>query len=173
MKVRNDNEIFKRIDDFPNYLISNLGNVYSLRKKSFLRPCDDGHGYLMLHLCKDNRQYVKKVHRLVAEAFIENPNCLTDVNHKDENKKNNNVNNLEWCTRKYNINYGSRTQRQIKTVSKPIKMLDKNTNEIIAIFNSSYDASNKTGINEPNINSVCNHKRKTAGGYKWEFLSEV
>ena len=165
-------EEFKEIQDFPNYQISNYGNVFSKNRNKILSPCDDSHGYLMVHLWKNNRQYVKKIHRLVAETFLENPNNFQDVNHKDENKKNNNISNLEWISRKDNLNYGTRNQRANATRKKPVYQIDKDTLDIINKFDSAKDASKQTGINSSNITQVCKHSRKTAGNYIWKFVEE-
>lgn len=168
-----ENEIFKEIKDFPGYYISNFGRLYSCKKEKFLSPCDDKHGYLMLHLWKNNKQYVRKIHRLVAESFIENPENLSDVNHKDENKTNNYVENLEWCSRQYNLNYGTRSKRQADSISKAVNMINKETQIILSTFKSSYDAYRQTGINAGHITQVCKHNRKTAGGFLWEYAQEV
>lgn len=98
------------------YQISNLGRVKSLRdnhgnyREKILNP-SNRKGYLIVSLCRKGRKREFKVHRLVALHFIDNPNNYSQVNHKDENKENNRVDNLEWCTPKYNSNYGTRTQR--------------------------------------------------------------
>lgn len=113
-------EIFKPIKGYEGlYEISNLGNVKSLsrngkgigkgksRKETILKPQKNNVGYLFVCLCKNGIQKNFTIHRLVAEAFIPNPNNYTEVNHKDENKTNNYIDNLEWCTHKYNLNYGN------------------------------------------------------------------
>lgn len=114
-------EIWKDINDFPNYEISNFGRVRSKthfdsigRKKEgqYLRPGFDGKGnYLHVNLYKNGRSFSKNVHRLVANAFLENPNSYSEVNHIDEDKTNNTASNLEWCSHKYNNNYGSKCGR--------------------------------------------------------------
>ena len=98
------------------YQVSNLGRVKSLNynhtsREKILKAREDKVGYLYLNLYKNNKRKTHKVHRLVAQAFIENPNNYPQVNHKDENKSNNRVENLEWCTHRYNLNYGTRNQR--------------------------------------------------------------
>ena len=91
------------------------------------------------------------------------------VNHKDENKLNNNVDNLEWCTQKYNNNYGTGIERRRQKIIKPVVMCDKNTKEKIKIFESITEASEKTGITLGNISKVCKGQRKSAGGYFWKY----
>ena len=103
-------EIFKEIKGFEDYEVSNYGNVRSLKRNIVLRP-SFANGYLHVGLYKDGKKFVKYIHRLVAIAFIPNPNNLQEVNHKDENPQNNKAENLEWCTHEYNLNYGTRNER--------------------------------------------------------------
>lgn len=108
-------EVWKDIKNYEGlYQISTYGRVKSfprkgaLRKEKVLKPYKDGKNYyFVVGLHKDGKKQYKLIHRLVADAFIPNPNNLPIVNHKDENKENNNVDNLEWCTYKYNSNYGN------------------------------------------------------------------
>lgn len=93
------------------YEVDALGNVYSLIHGIKLKPNDSKCPYYHVHLMKSGKRYAKKIHRLVAEAFIPNPDNLPQVNHKDENKHNNNVDNLEWCTALYNTRYGTGIER--------------------------------------------------------------
>lgn len=107
-------EIWKDKKDYEgHYQVSNCGRVKSIKfgKERILKPFTDGRGYLYVNLCKNNKQKTYKVHRLVAEAFLPNPNNLPMINHRDENKSNNSVNNLEWCDVKYNNTYGTRIER--------------------------------------------------------------
>ena len=117
-------EIWKDIQGYEGlYQISNLGRVKSLgriitnkirtyyREDLILSPGKDKDGYFQVQLYKNGINKMRKVHRLVAETFILNPNNYPCINHKDENKQNNHVSNLEWCTVKYNQNYGTRTER--------------------------------------------------------------
>lgn len=105
------NEIWKSIEGYDHpYKVSNRGRV--LGKYGILRPYDNGYGYLVVDFRKDGKRKHLKVHRLVAEAFIRNENNLPEVNHKDENKHNNDALNLEWCDSSYNKKYGNgRTAR--------------------------------------------------------------
>lgn len=138
-----EKEIWKPIKDYENlYEVSNNGKVRSLirevvvknkygavstrmTKPKELKPQKRGE-YYIVWLCKNGKPKQYYIHRLVGETFIANPNNLRDINHKDENKLNNNVNNLEWCTHKYNMNYGNRNKIISIKASKPRKKkLDK------------------------------------------------
>ena len=162
------------------YEVSNLGRIKSLSytknngrmyrprnyKEKIIKTYVDAFGYVYVMLAKKGeKQKHGKIHRLVAEAFITNENNLPMVNHKDENKQNNSVNNLEWCTAQYNLNYGNRS----KKYSKRIEMIDIKTNKVIKCFESIREAEDKTSINHSHISSVCHNNRKTAGGYKWRY----
>lgn len=97
------------------YAVTSCGRVWSYKRNRFMTPLDAGYGYMVVCLRKDGKQINKRVHRLVAEAYIPNPEGKEQVNHKDENKKNNCLNNLEWMTSKENCNYGTRNARISKT----------------------------------------------------------
>lgn len=105
-------EIWKPVTDYENlYNISNLGNVFSIRSQRNIKPTKNSKGYLIVGLCKDKKRKNWLVHRLVAEAFIENPQNYPEINHKDESPLNNKASNLEWCTHKYNMNYNNLGKR--------------------------------------------------------------
>ena len=99
------------------YAIDENGNVFGYKRKKFLKPLTDSSGYYQVVLCKNGLQKRYLVHRLVAETFLTTTESKAFVNHKDENKTNNSVENLEWCTHKYNCNYGARN-KQISESSK-------------------------------------------------------
>jgi hypothetical protein len=101
-----DKEVWTLVQgyDYP-YEVSNFGRV--LGTKGILKPYDNGYGYLVVELRQNGKKKHLRVHRLVASAFVENPNGFPEVNHKDENKRNNKSSNLEWCTSSYNKKYGS------------------------------------------------------------------
>jgi hypothetical protein len=96
-------EIFRTIEDYPNYMISNLGRVKSL-SGLIKRQCDNGNGYMYVDLYKNNKRKKYKVSRLVAKYFVDNPNNLPVVNHIDFNRKNDKATNLEWTTQRENAN---------------------------------------------------------------------
>ena len=113
-------EIWRPIKDYEKlYLISNLGNVFSIKRKRNLKVIDSHHGYKRIQLYKNGKFITCALHRLVANAFVENPHQYNEINHTDENPSNNIANNLEWCDRLYNIHFGDRLQ---KNVSKSCKM---------------------------------------------------
>jgi hypothetical protein len=186
-------EIWKDIKGFEGrYQVSNLGRVRSLdmvlegknwkssypfeyqRSGKVLKPLKKRNGYY--HICLRNNGKPKffVIHRLVALAFIPNPNKLPCVNHKDEDKANNVVSNLEWCTQKYNSNYGTRNERlreySINNVMRPVVQYDME-GKVIDTFESLSDAANKTGIPSVDISGVCNGRRKTTHGYVFKFLN--
>lgn len=125
----------------------------------------DNHGYRVVSLCKDRKVKTFRIHRLVANAFLPNPKGLREINHIDEDKTNNNVLNLEWCDRAYNVNYGHRTEKTKKPV---IQMAMDGV--AIAEFDGVRSASFMFGKNAyGRISDVCLGKRKSAYGYKWRF----
>lgn len=176
-------EEWKDIEGYNStYQVSNLGNVRSLKfgKSKLLVLGLRGSGYLNVVLCKNGKRITHSVHRLVAEAFLPNPNNLPQVNHKDENKQNNCVDNLEWCTAGYNINYGTRTERikQNRTNkqgikhhnSKPINQYTKD-GELVKRWECARDIEKEIGVSHTNISDCANGKQKTAKGFIWRFAS--
>ena len=163
-------EIWRSIDD--RYSVSNLGRVKSnyAHKERILKPYKNHDGYLMVSLRSPGCRKDTSVHRLVARAFISNPDNLPEVNHKDEDKTNNCVDNLEWCTTEYNCNYGTRNTRKGLNCRKPICSVDENGNVIH--YASRIEASELAGINGATISKVLigkNYKNKTAGGMLWFY----
>ena len=104
------------ISGFPNYSVSNTGVIINTKKNKTI-TIYTRKGYCLVKLSSNNKAVEKKVHRLVAEAFIPNPNNYDCINHKDENPLNNNVENLEWCNHSYNNTYGTRIKRQSKSLT--------------------------------------------------------
>ena len=166
-------EIWKDIKNYEgHYQVSNLSRVKSLNynhtgKEKILKLNKDKDGYLQVTLCKNNIKKVYKVHRLVAQAFIPNPNNLPQINHKDENKTNNNVDNLEWCDRKYNQNYGTRTERVAEKLSKPVLQYDLEGN-FIKEWKSTRECG-RNGFCNQHIAACCRGELKTHKGFIWRY----
>ena len=149
------------------YKISNTGKVKSVTTDRIKKLQINNSGYLYTVLWKNGEQRIKLIHRLVAESFIENSDNLPMVNHKDENKKNNNVDNLEWCTHKYNCNYGNRNKRVATKLGIPVLAQKDNS---YMYFNSIREASRYLKTDASHIIGCCKGKRKTSGGYKWKYV---
>ena len=183
-------EIWKSLKflGYPDYEVSNMGQVKSLErvviykdgrkhlyKEKILKPSNDKDGYLLVGLYKNRKMKTFKVHRIVCLAFLENPDNLPQINHKNEIKTDNRVENLEWITPKENTNYGTHNERVSKTKkgigSKPIIQLDLQGN-FIKEFNSATTASEELNIKNTNICMCCKGKMKTAKGYKWVYKSD-
>ena len=180
-------EKWVNIENHPSYFISNFGRVFSKKSNKVMKNrVVSKNGYQQITL--DNSQLL--VHRLVAQAFIPNPNNLPCVNHKDENPGNNDFRNLEWCTYKYNSNYGTNPSRHSKKMldrynndpdwksdcikrlaeiqkkkRKRVVQLDK-FNNYLKTYESSY-ATEKDGHLSVHVCDCANDKRKTHHGYKW------
>jgi hypothetical protein len=171
----NKQEVWKDIPHYEGlYQISNLGNVWSINNNYLMKPFELK-GYLKITLSnKYGKKKQERINRLVALAFLSNPNKYTQVNHIDENKLNNNVNNLEWCSPKYNCNYGTRNQRisesQIndKTKSKSVLQYDKN-GDFIKEFPSIKEVERSLGFNHGNISKCCKGNSETCGGFIWRY----
>lgn len=162
------------------YLVSEDGEVYSCERvvengkftgKKKGRKLKQGNRggkkgdsgrYKHVILYKDGKGHAFSVHRLVAQAFIPNPDNLPEVNHKDENPSNNHVDNLEWCSRQYNIEYSK---------AKRVQQIDSYENTI-AVYKSIKYASIVTGIGRTNINNALRGWSETAGGYFWQYVED-
>lgn len=165
------------------YLVSDQGEIKSVERRKtnnggtqfvnerirVLTP--DRDGYLKVCLSKNGRHYVKSVHRLVAEAFIPNPYNLPVINHINEDKQDNRVENLEWCTVQHNTMHGTGRIRTAMKQGRAVVQLDMDDNAIDEFYSMGV-ASKATGIPQPNIFKVCNGERNTAGGYKWRYKDD-
>lgn len=177
-------EIWKDIKGFEGkYMVSNLGRVKSLERmkwngrgyqkvpEKIKKTHKDIWGYLYVTLSKEGINKHYKIHRLVCEAFISNPHNLPVINHKDENKENNCMENLEWCSYSYNLTYNGRAKKVGKKLSIPVYGINK-VSGLIVIFSSSHEASRQLGINQGHIIECCQGKRKSEGGFYWFYADD-
>ena len=170
-------EIWKDIQDYEGlYKVSNSGKV--IRNTKELKQ-NTNKGYKYVNLCKKCYSKPFYIHRLVAQAFIPNPNNYNEINHIDGNKINNSVSNLEWCSHKQNMDHARKTLLiSKKGVNKSIKSMNNKTkkpilqikdNVVVGCYESLADAQRKTNIKSPHICNVLKGKRKSAGGFCWEY----
>lgn len=168
------NETWKDIEGYEGlYQISTEGRVKSLNynhtgKEKILKNKTGSRGYFNVNLSKDGKSKNINVHRIVATHFIPNPDNLPQVNHIDENKQNNCVENLEWCTAEYNNTYGSRLEKSAKSKSIPIIQFTKD-GEFVRKWESARIAEYTLGLNIGSVCSCLKGKHKSTGGYKWHY----
>lgn len=164
-------EIWKDIPGYDGmYQVSNLGRVKSYMNQyghgiRFMNGELTKTGYIQVSLTKRGKQQRFKIHRLVAMAFIPNPDSLPQINHKNETKTDNRVENLEWCTAKYNVNYGSCIQRRSITNGKSVRCTDTGN-----IFYSCGDAARKMGLDFSHIAKCCRSELSAHKGFHFEFV---
>ena len=163
--------MWKDIEGFENYKINEDGEIVHKRTNHTLKHSINEKGYHKVCLQKDNRKFKTGVHRLVAKAFIPNPNNYREVNHIDENKDNNNYKNLEWCNREQNIAHSIKSGKFVIT---KVAQYDKN-NQLIKIFNSRSEAERETGIPRTHISrcALGRYGFKSAGGYIWKSVKDI
>ena len=164
------------------YQVSNQGRVKSLERKiphwrggertvkeRILKPSDDCRGYLRVDLRDGSKRKHFKVHRLVCQAFHDNPENKLDVNHINENKTDNRACNLEWSTRKENCNHGTRNVRMAIAKSRPIAQYTLN-GKLLKVWSSAKEVGSQTGFSRGNICKAANGNYKTAYGFRWEYV---
>lgn len=172
-------ENWKLVSENPKYEVNKVGQIRNTKTGRLLKLFFSHNGYLRVSLGGKNRM----VHRLVAQAFIPNPNNYPFINHKDENKENNNVENLEWCTTEYNINYGERTSKFVETINtkrkvrpylyRPVLQYSLN-GEFLQEFPSIKAAAQAINAkNDSGIGLCCRGKYKYAMGYIWRYKNRA
>ena len=179
-------EVWKPVPGYEGlYEVSNLGNVRSINwrntgvvKNLYLKTHNKG--YLQVELAKDGIKKSFVVHRLVATAFLPNPLAYPEVNHKDENKKNNVVENLEWCSRSYNVLYSISSRKSVKhreycsrnskNSSLKVQQIAKD-GTVIKVWSNSREVFLQTGMSDWSISECCRGNRKSAYGYFWQYAS--
>jgi hypothetical protein len=179
-------EVWKDIKGYEGlYQVSNLGRVKSLERiiikknglkqtirERILKPFTSPKGYLQVSLHNINgKNKTAKVHRLVCEAFHENPENKPCVNHIDEDKADNRAFNLEWVTAKENSNHGTRSERVAKALSKPVGQYTLDGN-LIKIWQSTHEVERQLGFSNGNIINAIRGRQKTAYGYVWKYINE-
>lgn len=135
------------------YAVTSCGKVWSYKSEKFLSLGKRRDGYLQVTLTKNGEHKTYRVHRLVAEAYLPNPEGFPQVNHKDENKENNALNNLEWCDISYNVNYGSRNEKAGKALGKPVYC-----EELNKTFDGARIAARELGLDQSRITKCCTGK---------------
>lgn len=165
-------EIWKRIKDFPDYKVSNWGRVKSYKRDKvngkLMKLTKNNSGYLSVNLTdKTGLQFTSYVHRLVSEAFVPNPENKSDVNHIDEDKSNNRVDNLEWMTHKENCNHGTRNERAGKSRGRALRKKVKCV-ETGEVYPSVKEATKQTKIGS--IDKACRGVYEKAGGFHWLYV---
>lgn len=167
--MKNIKEEWKDVEGFEGeYQVSNLGRVRHIFTK-ILTPHPNRKHYPYMQVGFKNHKFYT-VHRLVANAFLENPQNLPEVNHKDFNTSNNSVDNLEWCDKKYNMEYSRKRGKYSKLMR--IEQYDLD-GHFIKSWDNIVDCERETGIAHQSIYLVCKGQRKTAGGYKWKKITET
>ena len=162
----------KPIPDFDNYLITNDGKVYSLRKGGYLIQNVTPDGYMKVCLKTPTRKDNFMVHRLVADAYLPKDDSRQIVNHKNSNRQDNHVSNLEYVTTRENSIHSYKTGNSAK-FKKAVKMIDPIKKTVLATFTSIAEASETTKIDKMSISQCCNKRYRLGGGYLWQFEDEV
>lgn len=165
-------EIWKRLDEFPNYSVSTKGNIRNDKTKHVknLVNQQNWNRYPVVSFVVGGKRVCKKVHRLVAETFIPKPNDLDEVNHLDGNKYNNDISNLEWCDHSTNMKHAYRTGICPRPPSLTTKVIafDEENGCVLGLYNSVVEASRKTGVSRNTIYcTICQRNTNPVNGIVW------
>ena len=162
-------EVWKDVVGYEGlYKISNLGNVYSLYTNKELSKVTRKDGYQYVSLSKNKSRKLKLIHRLVAEAFIPNPDNLPIINHKDEKPSNNRVDNLEWCTYSYNNSYNNVAVRRAEPLRKRVYAYNIKGDKVYE-FESAQEACRALNLSSGNLSDCCNGIIKTYYNLAWSY----
>lgn len=156
-----------------NYFIYDNGLLQNVKTNKFLKPYKSSGGYLYIKIVKNKRHHHIRLHRLVALAFIPNPDNLPCVNHKDGNKENNCVDNLEWCSYSDNIKHGYKNNLFKNPTFSPTRVIQYDLEgNFIKTWNSIKDIEKKFGVSHTAIRFCCLNKIKTCAGYIWKYADK-
>jgi len=186
-----EEEIWKDVKGYEGfYKVSNMGRVKSLEREvlysngrihkygeRILSTFTNKKGYITVCLCKNGVCKVKRLHQVVLSAFYDRPQGMDSINHKDENKANNRLDNLEYCTSEYNLNYGTRAERisrkQINDKNRSTKVCQyTKEGQLVSIYPSIKEAMRQTGADVRRISACCNGYRKTEKGFVWTYFKD-
>lgn len=167
-------KVWKEIKGYNGvFVVSDCGDVYNTKTKNMLVGQITPKGYIRYGICLNGKRKQYMAHRLVAEAFIENPQNYPIINHKNEVKSDNRVENLEWCTIGYNNNYGHKSENYhnsiVKSRAKSVKQIDIKTGNVIQVFDCILKASIITGVSRRSIAQCCDNAISSAKGFKWRW----
>ena len=165
-----------KIIENTNYQVSESGLIQNMNTGRILKAVKDNRGYCSVYLSINGKEQRYLIHRLVADAFIPNPDNLPIINHKDENPSNNNVDNLEWCNHSYNTTYGTCQERRKlkitnhKNLSKPVNQFSI-SGEFIKQYPSAMEVKRQTGFDNSHVSQCCNGRLEQAYGYIWKYVN--
>lgn len=172
--------MFKRIVGFENYAVDESGVVVNTTTRHIKSPCDNNMGYLYVDLYDKGRHSKEYIHRLVAKAFIPNPDNKPYINHIDGNPHNNSIENLEWCTPLENVEHASKTIHTMKQYvlanikrERAVKQIDYKSGKLLNVFSSIGEASRATKIPSSNIVCVLKGRQTRTKDFSWCYVEEI
>ena len=157
-----------RVKSLERTFIDNSGRKRTVKER-ILKSRTNRYGYMEVNLCADGKRKMLKVHRLVCQAFHDNPDNKPEVNHVNEDKTDNRACNLEWSTRRENNNHGTRNVRACKALSKPVGQYTSD-GELVKIWPSVIEVQRQTGFSQGHICKAANGKCKQAYGFRWKYV---